>query len=1030
MLVYIVTRRMESFGRKRSDNNEKAALDYSEIEQLEKVLDNVKVTSNQGVSASTITGWRKELAEKRLDYANWLDRSIDTLERALANNTVSSGVSAFQLTEWRARLSELQAMRENLGPVSTPSEAEHTEGNSVAESDEEVSVENEKEEAEQPHEDASAAEAESSQIEDADSAEAVPAAESADSREEPAPAEVANASTEEGPDREKYLSLKKDFKAAQREYLDALEADYKGKGFIKRSLRLPRNVLNGLFGLGRKTIGSDVQAAYDKYMAANTEYHRYAKESGVYAELAERLADRASKQGNRPPALERAVMNRHVLRPAERRLEAQQLHVMPERLKGLQAKLGGFIKDHPRWAFGIGAGALVTAGFINPAMGVAMATGVGANYAAGYAWLRGKTATKDEKGAAAMQAMQQTQSLDFEALEQEMFAAVRAEHAVRSRIRTGAAASAMVAGGVTAGALTPSPETTVSTPAVETSPALADTPSLMETSPDDSPFGPFTPDAAAPAGTPDTEGVLSEPTPTAEPAPTEPTVTAEVTAEPASTTEAASTTEGMEKYTVKSGENVSTIVYESIKTQLESGALQLPPGMETADIVHRLYQTFPEMTDAADVAGRLSPEQWRELGVGSGDPQLIKPGETINVQALIDQIVNPNPDPIPVAESTTNATPTVEAVSPDAGGGEATPSAIERSVEVNGVTYDVGSDGAWQSPFADEAVHQVTNGNEKLVQIMQQIFEQHVAAGEARLPSDVNSFTELLLQRFPELQTVPDPGSFEDQYWYLDLPVADNWALSPEAWRELGVGSGNPLDLQPGDKLDVRGLFETLYGSPNEAASSEVAAMSASEPLTEVPTYTGTDAAVESVRNPVLTEVQSASRADIFAERTEMAQMFNQFDGRYPNGESLAAARYDYINGFYPKMTEAFAETTFVVPDNMTNAMFADMLDQQTYNAYQVGDINLPAYRVYHLEYSPQGINPSAIGAFVNKNAAELAGSGSFFNFWKEPLDLTATQWRELGFSSGKPEITPGDEIMLGELTKLVLENAAKRINT
>lgn len=91
---------------------------------------------------------------------------------------------------------------------------------------------------------------------------------------------------------------------------------------------------------------------------------------------------------------------------------------------------------------------------------------------------------------------------------------------------------------------------------------------------------------------------------------------------------------------VKSGENLSTIFHKSLLAQFDEGKLKLPAGVDRSEIAKLLYKKFPEMSNPNVTHWTLSPEEWKELGVKSGNPHLIHPGEQIDLTKLSAKLVD------------------------------------------------------------------------------------------------------------------------------------------------------------------------------------------------------------------------------------------------------------------------------------------------------------------------------------------------------------------------------------------------------
>jgi hypothetical protein len=113
---------------------------------------------------------------------------------------------------------------------------------------------------------------------------------------------------------------------------------------------------------------------------------------------------------------------------------------------------------------------------------------------------------------------------------------------------------------------------------------------------------------------------------------------------------------------------LSEILDDSIKTRLEAGTFELPEGVDEKDVIKHLYTTFPEFLDANTENPALSPEDWKALGISSGDPNLIYPDEEIKIDALlaklgtveggVSEVAVPSPDLTEGAVETIDSSPT------------------------------------------------------------------------------------------------------------------------------------------------------------------------------------------------------------------------------------------------------------------------------------------------------------------------------------------------------------------------------------
>ncbi len=102
------------------------------------------------------------------------------------------------------------------------------------------------------------------------------------------------------------------------------------------------------------------------------------------------------------------------------------------------------------------------------------------------------------------------------------------------------------------------------------------------------------------------------------------------------------------------GNVLSRLLHEQmVDAQAQAQGGQPVPAAERQRLARLMYERFPEMRGAEGIRATtpverwaLSPEQWREVGVASGDPNFIRPGEKINMQRLLEVI-----SPRPIAEA-------------------------------------------------------------------------------------------------------------------------------------------------------------------------------------------------------------------------------------------------------------------------------------------------------------------------------------------------------------------------------------------
>lgn len=176
-----------------------------------------------------------------------------------------------------------------------------------------------------------------------------------------------------------HLRLKREFVAARGEYFDALKKDSPSWENITAKTKKA-------FGLGPEDSGSDVdvEGAYNKFMEANTAFHHFATESGMYKEILSKVARNETGRANTT-----LIAERHVLRPAEQRLELQSMH-LPENLRAMKDKMlaNKYVKKvMPGMTYG-----LLAAGW-----GMKVLNWKGAMVGAGVKFVGGKYADRKER---------------------------------------------------------------------------------------------------------------------------------------------------------------------------------------------------------------------------------------------------------------------------------------------------------------------------------------------------------------------------------------------------------------------------------------------------------------------------------------------------------------------------------------------------------------------------------------------------------------------------------------------------------
>jgi hypothetical protein len=319
-------------------------------------------------------------------------------------------------------------------------------------------------------------------------------------------------------------------------------------------------------------------------------------------------------------------------------------------------------------------------------------------------------------------------------------------------------------------------------------------------------------------------------------------------------------------------------------------------------------------------------------------------------------------------------------------------------------------------PFTEEASHTV-EANQDLVDVMVNRLMEGVKAGKIELDPNMTEqdLRYMLLEKLPELKQ-PD-----EVLWFQRTA---NPGLSAEAWQEIGVPGGDPLNIPPGTEVDMEILLNEAMGFESDASTSidtpvapieetggsvelpkEVEQMS-EQPLNQKVEFSVEEPAVG--RTFATNETMITPRGEIFAARIDL--------------DSARVA--ERLFGYQPQMSSELAKAVMTVGEGVNQNDFVRELYKQTLASYRAGDISLPVDVIRGVQS-----NPSAINAFIDRNAAEFAEFNPFIT--KRALDLTIDQWKDLGFSSGDPDkIMPGDTIQTGKLIKLILENAAGKINS
>ncbi|MCA9363197.1 hypothetical protein KC851_02665 [Candidatus Kaiserbacteria bacterium] len=324
---------------------------------------------------------------------------------------------------------------------------------------------------------------------------------------------------------------------------------------------------------------------------------------------------------------------------------------------------------------------------------------------------------------------------------------------------------------------------------------------------------------------------------------------------------------------VQRGDTLSETLLNNLRERLDAGELKLPEGVDRNGLAAKMYQTFPEFTSAQDVAPRLTPEQWVQLGVGSGDPNLIYPGETIDMQSLVELMEGTQLDGVsPDASTAVDTTGVVEATGFE--GAEAnsntpvTAAGVEGEVVTEGYPRGVimpdGSEQIVNSPEEFEAAREAgavwsgtgeasvagaqtegvaseynLAGYQMSEQYQDQSYEFLRLVNEQGEPVKVYDHIINFINRGVEegKMSLPDDMSigFRDYNDNLEGYIAERLpdlgegvmightdALTSDEWQRLGIASGDPRILSVNDTLPLGKLVEFIFTGNKEVLFSNV----------------------------------------------------------------------------------------------------------------------------------------------------------------------------------------------------------------
>ncbi len=316
------------------------------------------------------------------------------------------------------------------------------------------------------------------------------------------------------------------------------------------------------------------------------------------------------------------------------------------------------------------------------------------------------------------------------------------------------------------------------------------------------------------------------------------------------------------KYEVKENDTLSEIVNDRLHQRFDKADLNIPDGIKRDELSHYMYSMFPEMTDAVDVEPKLTPEQWRELGISSGDPNIIKPGEEIKVDVLIDKYlsvdsagglgesghevfstnhdVGANTNDVPAntvenkkvtenhfdhgmedgKESVNNSADKVDTESDN----QSLKSGVDSSdisnshgeAVTNKVDFDYKISENFLTQeylFADNEVGMFDPDSSVVTEKLSNALRSGLESGDVVLPKNVS--TEIMDNNMVLSDIIkvvmPDNNVFEG---------GDNTlAFSSEDWRKFGIESGDPRYLDHGDKLKtgeiLQAIMDKLFNNPD-----------------------------------------------------------------------------------------------------------------------------------------------------------------------------------------------------------------------
>jgi hypothetical protein len=663
--------------------------------------------------------------------------------------------------------------------------------------------------------------------------------------------------------KKEYLRLKSDFKQTKRDLQLSIEADLENKGSLLKK-----------FGFGRDKMSKSVQEKYDTMMKANNKYMKFSEENGFFDKIDDRL-HRESEQATKElksgldesgitidelrmieseedltdlaqakglseelivgllkksydPYLEfdirTGIFNRHVVNPAKERLEAQSLH-MPAFLSNLKNKIMAKAEKHPNVAK-VGSVALKTstalkasmvglgfaAALVNP---IAVAAGFATRYAGKKLFINKAEAKVKAFGDNSLDkfSTESFSEVDLEKMEQEYFSGINDVDKYKVRTNTVAAGVALgAAGGANAYGLN-TIDSFMPSGVPDNLPA-GDVPTMTEA----------TPSATEVASNTSDLDIVNQNQPTPE------NLTDEAIVQPGVIEVVDKELKfNVESYKFAENDEVGELVLPELQALRDSGQLNISDRYDIEGGLNSyMWNKF----------SNIPPDVWQELGVVSGDPNIIKAGDFINGEALMDIMKGGSPD------SVINV-----------------PNINQGSIPE--VTDSIPLDDPAQSEVTNVDTVPVTSGSNPSAQVAESLDTSNSPETPAGTPSESlstadspkltlertytmsNSYQELVTEfTKPEpigqhllsnLQTGINEGSiirpfnmtiegvdyFGDLEGYITSrlpelhpefnPAAGEPALSKDDWLKLGVPDGDPKNiLNSGDTLQTGKLLQFI----------------------------------------------------------------------------------------------------------------------------------------------------------------------------------------------------------------------------